>query len=668
MKKRHLLDLFEDIDPEIVSDSAPTGKKVVPKFPYYKIIASVACCALILGGVIAAIPLFDDILHPGTHSGGPNTGIESESSLETGNSEQPPYNFNDDIICNIDNVKFRGFACVSLECSESIIGDKLGDYSVNINSATGDLLYVGNAEIFEIKGVDGSVMLCYSFTDAGGYCEENKYWYLPNYEVSYDSIADMLSKFGFAKNLIIQSRCSYGDNTREHYYTKYDISDVQREELAEILISESTAVETMDFDCDESVQFTLRGPNLDYEITFSVLDNGYVSVKNFKKYYFEIGVEKAKEMIELVKSGVPTEGYEWIEEESIWGTIDPNEYTPEIEIVSLHKYLEDVGLLNNLYLDSYARYSAMYSQTDSEEISFIMVKNVKQQVLDILYSVDGKYESRKGNVYKSISLKYILGDSSKETIYIDGNGYISIGMGSFYIGEEAVNQIFDIIYKQGNPLGYYWNEKDQRWYKSMGTETETDIETESDLVEESVSEIVSEIPDGTIGSDTQAPEYSITIATDGVKVYSRLQSDDGDDVRFFLITIPSLNNATLEYRKDYKVYLDGECLQDFAATSCNSFFLSDLTGDGYPELCLNVNVGFGMIDDRIVVVDLKAKKTIFTKEDRSVNDYYLSLIDGVLHVTETDYRSREVNRTGVLAYNGSDVTIIWDSEVNENLD
>ena len=324
--------------------------------------------------------------------------------------------------------------------------------------------------------------------------------------------------------------------------------------------------------------------------------------------------------------------------------------------------------MNNLYLDSYARYSAMYSQTDSEEISFIMVKNVKQQVLDILYSVDGKYESRKGNVYKSISLKYILGDSSKETIYIDGNGYISIGMGSFYIGEEAVNQIFDIIYKQGNPLGYYWNEKDQRWYKSMGTETETDIETESDLVEESVSEIVSEIPDGTIGSDTQAPEYSITIATDGVKVYSRLQSDDGDDVRFFLITIPSLNNATLEYRKDYKVYLDGECLQDFAATSCNSFFLSDLTGDGYPELCLNVNVGFGMIDDRIVVVYLKAKKTIFTKEDRSVNDYYLSLIDGVLHVTETDYRSREVNRTGVLAYNGSDVTIIWDSEVNENLD
>ena len=458
MKKRDFLDLFGEIDPDIVDDAAPDKNKVqrAPKtIPYRKIIASVACCALILGGVIATIPIFDDILHPNTHSNGSHnnnaseieTEIDSRPSLETDFVEMPPYNFDENIVCNINDDNFSGYSFASLECVESIIGDKLGDYSVNFNGIDGELLYVGNAEIFEIKGIDGSVMLCYSFTDAGGYCEENKYWYFPNYEISYNSLADMLSKFNFGENLKIQSKCTYGDNTREHYYTKYDISDAQKQKLGEILMSSSSAVETMSFECAESVQFTLRSPEFDYGITFSVLDNGYVSVGIFKKYYFEIGIENAGEIIEIVKSGVPTEGFEWVEEESIWGTIDPNEYTPEIEMVSFHKYLEDVGLLNNLYLDSYARYSAMYSQTDREEINFVVGNVNKQQILDILYTVDGNYYYLENcNDYKHISLKYYLGDGSKAMINIHESGYISIGGGSFYVGEEDVNQIFDIVY------------------------------------------------------------------------------------------------------------------------------------------------------------------------------------------------------------------------------
>jgi hypothetical protein len=265
-------------------------------------------------------------------------------------------------------------------------------------------------------------------------------------------------------------------------------------------------------------------------------------------------------------------------------------------------------------------------------------------------------------------LKYILGDSSKETIYIDENGYISIGMGSFYIGEEAVNQIFDIIYKQGNPLGYYWNEKDQRWYKSTGSGIVTDIEIESDSVEEGVSEIVSEIPDGPSGSDTQAPEYSITIATDGVKIHDIYNRDDGDTSSYFTATIPTLNNALIEYLEDKKVYVDGKYLLGGSPYSCISLYISDLTGDGYPELCFGISYGSGAPDSRIVIVDYQTKVTIFTMESRGSNDYYLCLLDGVLHVKETMYLSLQVTRTGVLAYNGSEVTVIWDSEINENAD
>lgn len=65
-------------------------------------------------------------------------------------------------------------------------------------------------------------------------------------------------------------------------------------------------------------------------------------------------------------------------------------------------------------------------------------------------------------------------------------------------------------------------------------------------------------------------------------------------------------------------------------------YLADLTNDGKPEFCATVSLGSGIVDNRIVVVDYVADKQ-YQLSDRMYYDYYLSMQDGKLMVTQTDY-------------------------------
>lgn len=58
-----------------------------------------------------------------------------------------------------------------------------------------------------------------------------------------------------------------------------------------------------------------------------------------------------------------------------------------------------------------------------------------------------------------------------------------------------------------------------------------------------------------------------------------------------------------------------------------SAYLSDLNGDGYPEICAETSFGSGMIDNRIVIYDY-ANSTSYLLEDRGRYDYHLRKNDG----------------------------------------
>jgi len=65
-------------------------------------------------------------------------------------------------------------------------------------------------------------------------------------------------------------------------------------------------------------------------------------------------------------------------------------------------------------------------------------------------------------------------------------------------------------------------------------------------------------------------------------------------------------------------------------------YLTDLTNDGKPELCATVSLGSGIIDDRIIVFDYAADK-MYQLSDRMYYDYFLSLDNEKLMVTQTNY-------------------------------
>ena len=110
-------------------------------------------------------------------------------------------------------------------------------------------------------------------------------------------------------------------------------------------------------------------------------------------------------------------------------------------------------------------------------------------------------------------------------------------------------------------------------------------------------------------------------------------------------------------------------------------FFTDITGDGYPELCATVSIGSGMVDERIVVYDVRNNKS-YELSNRCKYDYVLARENGELVVYEFEYASEYYSlfdgyghkgRLGFSEANGpafisdSVVTTVTITEINGNM-
>lgn len=184
------------------------------------------------------------------------------------------------------------------------------------------------------------------------------------------------------------------------------------------------------------------------------------------------------------------------------------------------------------------------------------------------------------------------------------------------------------------------------------------IEMNSTVIEDEFSELFSFCNkyEATITFESKNYEQS-------TKVYPTVELDN-KTYPYFSIQIPELNNAILEHRQDYKLYLDGELLVGGMAEAFANLCLYDITGDGVPELCFVMATGSGMVDYNIVIMDPLTKECVFSLSDRGEHDYELFFRDGLLCVLERKYMSIDFTRTGVLTYDGSKISVFWDAEVN----
>lgn len=108
---------------------------------------------------------------------------------------------------------------------------------------------------------------------------------------------------------------------------------------------------------------------------------------------------------------------------------------------------------------------------------------------------------------------------------------------------------------------------------------------------------------------------------------------------------------------------DGETAELFGGMPVWNVFLCDLNGDGLRELCATVSFGSGMIDDHIVVYDYAAGAA-YTLWDRGIYDYALSLEDGQLRVTRSEYLGSAVSAGGLALT--EDGTLVMTGELTQD--
>ena len=89
----------------------------------------------------------------------------------------------------------------------------------------------------------------------------------------------------------------------------------------------------------------------------------------------------------------------------------------------------------------------------------------------------------------------------------------------------------------------------------------------------------------------------------------------------------------------------------------NAYF-TDLTGDGYPEICATYTLGSGIIDSRIIIYDY-AKGASYELSDRGYFDFTLRLneADGYLYVDKRKYHTDELVETGRLVFKNNCIQI-----------
>ena len=85
----------------------------------------------------------------------------------------------------------------------------------------------------------------------------------------------------------------------------------------------------------------------------------------------------------------------------------------------------------------------------------------------------------------------------------------------------------------------------------------------------------------------------------------------------------------------------------FTGMPIENVYVSDISGDGLPEICATVCWGSGMIDTYVMVVDFAAGD-LFMLRDRGIYDYFLEVEENTLVCIRRPYNKEEVLEKGVL--------------------
>lgn len=112
------------------------------------------------------------------------------------------------------------------------------------------------------------------------------------------------------------------------------------------------------------------------------------------------------------------------------------------------------------------------------------------------------------------------------------------------------------------------------------------------------------------------------------------------------------------YPERMEVVIEDESIVLFDGISIWNVYISDLSGDGMPEICAAVTFGFGIVDTHIVVYDYAARQGD-TLRERGQYDYVLQMENAYLICDKYMYPEGELIASGTLMFVNNDGGEDW---------
>lgn len=159
------------------------------------------------------------------------------------------------------------------------------------------------------------------------------------------------------------------------------------------------------------------------------------------------------------------------------------------------------------------------------------------------------------------------------------------------------------------------------------------------------------------GSEQQSPADKVT---EWVNYYENTDDITWDGYKE--ITHDAFPNVTFRWTAgSVEAIENGKTRTLFQGMPVWNVYLTDITGDGNPELCATVSFGSGIIDDHIVVYDYVNRQS-YTLWDRFTFDYHLYMADGQFLVGKTPYNGDKQVDYGTLVMHDGVVCCQWHSD------
>ena len=550
MKKRDFLNIFGDIDDELIEDAAPSfEKKSVPaknkrKTSWMKYAAIAACCVLILSGVMISGHLFDVINNPdvgessqaggdGNQSGDVNFPVETdgrddeiklpqeewtedqefpgdyaETDLndemtfeEEPNEEMPEPDLYYELKREIKDEKYADYYLDGLICDEDMVGDRIETVEVELYYTNDpDNKCTLNADIFKVEGADESWFLCYRFEDTDDvdlgdfYQDHTRYYFLVNNDIEFDSFEELKEKLS-----PLEPKCgklvsfSWRENGK-NFFVNVDVDAELSGRITDTVLGlkgdfvewSSEFYERLFNECGERIYVPFST-----KATigfFYVFDTGYISFYLTSPKIFYIGEEAAAEISELIKTSGEPLGYIWNAEESKWVKItDKNVQASDY---ACFKAAIDGNILDDtLTFDNRVGYWEDYWGFSPKGLT--VSDNIIGAFAEILYISDGdRVEVAEGEIEKladeSVSLKHIGADGSSFVIELYDNGYARIGNAYYDIGEEYTIKIINTVRTEGDTKSTIYWNDNDECWQTYGPDEEEKVEKDETSPAESV--------------------------------------------------------------------------------------------------------------------------------------------------------------------------------------